>query len=51
VISPLPQIRYRAVSMELAAYLDGCHVEMHIASPTKEAARSRLLQKESVDCE
>ena len=31
---PPPQIRYRAVSMELAAYLDGCYVEMHILSDT-----------------
>jgi len=31
---PPPQIRYRAVSMELAAYLDGRYVEMHIISDT-----------------
>ena len=29
-----PQIRYRAVSMELAAYLDGHYVEMHILADT-----------------
>jgi len=31
---PPPQIRYRAVSMELAAYLDGRYVEMHILADT-----------------
>src|SRR5437879_3739357 len=29
--------RYRAVSMELAAYLDGHYVEMHIVTETGEA--------------
>lgn len=29
-----PQIRYRAVSMGLAAYLDGRYVEMHILTDT-----------------
>lgn len=29
--------RYRAVSMELAAYLDGRYVEMHIVTDTGEA--------------
>jgi hypothetical protein len=28
------QIRYQAVSMELAAYLDGRYVEMHILTDT-----------------
>lgn len=32
-----PQIRYRAVSMELAAYLDGRYVEMHILTDTGNA--------------
>ena len=30
------QVRYRAVSMELAAYLDGRYVEMHILTDTGE---------------
>lgn len=32
-----PSPRYRAVSMELAAYLDGRYVEMHIVTDTGEA--------------
>jgi hypothetical protein len=31
-----PPTRYRAVSMELAAYLDGRYVEMHILTDTGE---------------
>jgi hypothetical protein len=31
---PPPQIRYRAVSMELAAYSDGRYVEMRILADT-----------------
>ena len=29
-----PLVRYQAVSMELAAYLDGRYVEMHILTDT-----------------
>jgi hypothetical protein len=32
-----PHTRYRAVSMELAAYLDGRYVEMHILTDTGKA--------------
>jgi hypothetical protein len=32
-----PQIRYRAISMEIAAYLDGRYVEMHILTDTGKA--------------
>ena len=32
-----PRNRYRAVSMELAAYLDGRYVEMHIVTDTGQA--------------
>jgi hypothetical protein len=32
--SPAAPLRYRAVSMELAAYLDGHFVEMHIQTDT-----------------
>lgn len=31
---PIKQIRYHATSMELAAYLDGRYVEMHIGTDT-----------------
>jgi hypothetical protein len=31
---PSADLRYRAVSMELAAYLDARHVEMHILTDT-----------------
>jgi hypothetical protein len=34
--APVPQIRYRAVSMELAAYLDERCVEMHILTDVGE---------------
>jgi hypothetical protein len=34
--APHPPARYRAVSMELAVYLDGCYVEMHILTDTGE---------------
>jgi hypothetical protein len=34
---PLEQIRYRAAWMELAAYLDGHYVEMHILTNTGES--------------
>ncbi len=34
---PLPPLRYRAVSMELAAYLDDHCVEMHILTDAGQA--------------
>ena len=44
---PPPQIRYRAVSMELAAYLDGRYVEMHILADTGQSI-AVACDKESI---
>jgi hypothetical protein len=45
--SPPERIRYRAVSMELAAYLDARYVEMHIFTDTG-ASIAIVCDKDSI---